>query len=215
MKKFLIIIILSLYFVSPSQADDIKDIQIEGISIGDNAIDYFSERVLKESTLKIPDTDNNFSFAAIYDKKFGEYSNVSNFNYNTFDAVEIYFLTNDKNYKIYGLAGALTKNIGKKFKTEKECIKKKEEIYSDIKPIFKNSISISDSSYAPLDKEKKSKFYRTFLKLSTNSKFYEVEVSCIYYKGKISKTYESNVGISLLSNEFNEWKGKQKIFIQQ
>ena len=47
MKKILIIIILSLCFIIPSQADDIRDFQIEGISIGDNALDYFTEDELE------------------------------------------------------------------------------------------------------------------------------------------------------------------------
>ena len=212
MKKFLAIIILSLCFITPSQADDIRDLQVEGISIGDNAIDYFSKDVLKKSTSVIPGTDNKFSFAAIYDKRFSQYINVSNFSYKTFDAVEVYFLSNDKNYKIYSISGGLTKNIGKKFKTEKECIKKKEEIFLDIKPLFEKAIVKNDTSFAPIDKEKKSMFYRTFMKLSPSSTYYEVEVSCIYYKGKISKTYESSVGISIISHEFNRWKRTQKLF---
>ena len=215
MKKFLGVLIINLFIINSSLGDDIRDIQIEGISIGDNAIDFFSEDLLKKSTSKISGTDNKFSFAAIYDKRFGEYINISNFNFEIFDAVEVYFLSSDKNYKIYALSGALTKNIGKKFKTEKECIKKKEKIYLDIKPIFKNAEAVNDSSWAPLDKAKKSKFYRTFLRLTPNSKYYEVEVSCIFYKGEISKTYESNVGITLMSDEFNDWKSKQKLFNQQ
>ena len=38
MKKFLAIFILC--FTTSSQADDIRDFQIEGISIGDSALDY-------------------------------------------------------------------------------------------------------------------------------------------------------------------------------
>ena len=40
MKKLLAIIILSLCFTSLSQADDIRDFQIEGISLGDNLLDH-------------------------------------------------------------------------------------------------------------------------------------------------------------------------------
>ena len=44
MKKLLAIIILSLCFITPSQADDIRDFQIEGISIGDSLLDYLSKK---------------------------------------------------------------------------------------------------------------------------------------------------------------------------
>ena len=43
MRKFLIIIILNLCFMPLSKADDIRDFQIEGMSIGDSALDFFSE----------------------------------------------------------------------------------------------------------------------------------------------------------------------------
>ena len=215
MKKIFVILILSLYHFSTSWSDDLRDIQIEGISLGDNAVDFFSKKVLEQSTNEIPGTDNKFSFAAIYDMRFEGYINVSNFSYKNFDVVEVYFLSNDKNYKIYGLAGGLSKNIGKRFKTEKECIKKKDEMASDIIPIFKDAVVTTDSSFAPIDKAKQSKFYRTFIKLSSESKFYEVEVACIYYKGEISKTFESNVGISLFSDEMNQWKSTQKLFNPQ
>ena len=44
MKKFLVIIFISICFLTPSQADDIRDLQIEGISVGDNTLDHFSKR---------------------------------------------------------------------------------------------------------------------------------------------------------------------------
>ena len=34
---------------TPSKADDIRDFQIEGISIGDSLLDYFSEEKIKSS----------------------------------------------------------------------------------------------------------------------------------------------------------------------
>ena len=53
MKKLLAIITLSLCFMLPSQADDIKDFQIEGISIGDSLLDYLSKREIKRKIFKI------------------------------------------------------------------------------------------------------------------------------------------------------------------
>ena len=42
MKKLLGILVLGLFLITPSQADDIRDFQIEGISVGDSLLDYFS-----------------------------------------------------------------------------------------------------------------------------------------------------------------------------
>ena len=50
MKKLLGILVLGLFLITPSQADDIRDFQIEGMSIGDSALDYFSEEEIKNGT---------------------------------------------------------------------------------------------------------------------------------------------------------------------
>ena len=42
MRKFIIFLILIISFLSWAKADDIRDFQIEGISIGDSLLDYFS-----------------------------------------------------------------------------------------------------------------------------------------------------------------------------
>ena len=51
MKKLLAIIVLSLCFITPSQADDIKDFQIEGISIGDSLLDVMSVNEIKQNII--------------------------------------------------------------------------------------------------------------------------------------------------------------------
>jgi len=44
MKKLCIYLFLVLFSLqTPSQADDIRDFQIEGMSVGDSLLDYFSE----------------------------------------------------------------------------------------------------------------------------------------------------------------------------
>ena len=43
MKIFLTALILNFIFQSWTNADDIRDFEIEGISIGDSALDYFTK----------------------------------------------------------------------------------------------------------------------------------------------------------------------------
>ena len=43
MKKLLVILVLGLFLITPSFADDISDFEIEGMSIGDSMLDYFSK----------------------------------------------------------------------------------------------------------------------------------------------------------------------------
>ncbi len=41
--------VLGLFLITPSLADDIRDFQIEGMSVGDSALDYFSKKKIDSS----------------------------------------------------------------------------------------------------------------------------------------------------------------------
>ena len=53
MKKILGIVVLSLLVSTSAYADDIKDFEIESISIGDSALDYFTEYEIENNELEI------------------------------------------------------------------------------------------------------------------------------------------------------------------
>ncbi len=44
MKRLLLILILTLSFQSLTKADDIRDFEIEGMSIGDSLLDYMTKK---------------------------------------------------------------------------------------------------------------------------------------------------------------------------
>ena len=58
MKKLLWILVLGLLLSTSAYTDDIKDFQIEEISIGDSALNYFSETQLEDNELDW----HNFSY---------------------------------------------------------------------------------------------------------------------------------------------------------
>ena len=49
MKKLLAIIILSLCFLTSSKADDIRDFQIDGMSVTDSLLEYFDKSYIKKN----------------------------------------------------------------------------------------------------------------------------------------------------------------------
>ena len=51
-KRFLIILVLIFNLPNLSIADDIRDFQIEGMSLGDSLLDYFSEEEIKIEKVK-------------------------------------------------------------------------------------------------------------------------------------------------------------------
>ena len=50
-KRFLIILILIFNLSNFSFADDIRDFQIEGMSVEDSLLDYFSEEKIKKNIM--------------------------------------------------------------------------------------------------------------------------------------------------------------------
>ena len=62
MKKLLGILVLGLFLITPSQADDIRDFQIEGMSIGDSALDYYEKE-------KINSLNKNYYKSTFFDKQ--------------------------------------------------------------------------------------------------------------------------------------------------
>ena len=81
MKKLLLILILTLSFQSWIKADDIRDFEIEGMSIGDSALDYFSEKKILEE-FEIGKDEYNWTdqkFADVY--KYGKVELYDNVNF--------------------------------------------------------------------------------------------------------------------------------------
>ena len=118
-----------LLFSSSMFADDITDLQIEGISIGDSLLDYYSESEINDpERLK-----NSFN----YNNKFlqlGFYENLS-----TYYKVSVIIKQNQKNYVtkkngnkylIYGLRGTLY------FDYFEECYEKKDQIVLELSSFF-------------------------------------------------------------------------------
>ena len=124
MKKFLGIVVLGLLFISvASYADDIDDFEIEGMSIGDSALDYFTEEQI---------LNNRMSY---YKNKLYtpvEIERVSFFE--TFESVAFGFKTGDKNYKILGLTGHI--DYPNKIS---DCYKKQDQIISILDDLFNNA----------------------------------------------------------------------------
>ena len=67
MKKLSTYLFLILFsFSAPSFADDIRDFQIEGVSIGDSLLDYFSETEIENQTQYIYEDMGTKEIAVIF-----------------------------------------------------------------------------------------------------------------------------------------------------
>ena len=125
MKRLSLYLILILFTLqTPSWADDIRDFQIEGMSIGDSLLDYFSKEEIKNNTNTGYYTNNEYTSVEFFELP----------SFEIYETVEFNYKTDDKKYIIAAIAGTLfcEKNIEK-------CNKKQKEIDLEISNIFKKS----------------------------------------------------------------------------
>jgi hypothetical protein len=100
MKKLLIILLLTFACHSFTKADDISDFEIEGISLGDSLLDYFSKSKIKNfyNYDDMP-SDMKFRIAEFYPKDYKKMKK--------YDAMQVYYKPEDNNFIVYGINGAL------------------------------------------------------------------------------------------------------------
>ena len=133
MKKLLGILVLGLLLITPSQADDIRDFEIEGMSIGDSLLNFMDENLIRKAM-------NDKDIAIYYENDFVSISTWDiREKFKIYDDVGIILDPNDKKYKIFALEGSLYM----KDKDIEKCYKKQNEITEDIK----NSLNLNVKEY--------------------------------------------------------------------
>ena len=188
MKRLLLILILTFTFQSLTKADDINDLEIEGISIGDNLLDHFSlEHVYKFDKEYYP-ASKNFYEQYIHWPEKGKFE--------TYDGLTISLKANS--YIVYSISGYLTN-----FKTFEECLNKKNEIQKNITQSFKTKI-ISDEleknifDYADNKSQKK----QVQIRLLDNSGIFTVDCTDWSKKAEEKNNWIDNLGVQIYSKEY-------------
>jgi len=193
MKKILLILFFILTLQNFSQANDVKDFQIEGISIGDSLLDFFNQDTI-QSSRKYQYKDDKFYSLDIFSDKIKE-----------FDALQFHLKKNDKNYKIYGFSGAvLFGEAGKYYPvSEKKCKIKKKEIENSIKSLFSNAKTSSTSLDAVKGDPQAAIRHDTYFFLNNG----DVWLQCYTFskKNKEASNVFDNLRVTILSIEFKKW----------
>ena len=187
MKKLVLFIFLSLMFLSAhSFSDDIRDFQIEGIGIGDNALDFFSSSDIDNaSDESYP--DGKFLILTIY-KSMGPY-----------EVMQLVVKPNDSNYKIYGITGVIP------YRTDiNACYKKNNKIVDDLKKNFPNA---EMTNHGRLDNPPLSDPYGgTYDLITFDLNNGRIQISCNDWS-ELSGIIDS-VKVEIFSSEFSKYLQK-------
>ena len=124
MRVFITVLVLIFSLQSWTKADDISDFEIEGMSIGDSLLDYFSEDEINMYKVDIGYNSDKYETIQI---------SPNDYNIENYDAMHINFLKNDKKIIIHAVAGMKDYDLN----NIDECYKKKNEISKQLDHFFK------------------------------------------------------------------------------
>ena len=185
MKKILVIFVL--LFSSSMFADDISDFQIEGMSVGDSLLDYYSEEEIINSKRNYFQDERQYYVVGIF------------YNLKTFDAVDIYLKSNDKNYEIKTITGKLI------IENKNQCLEKKEKITKEINILLDNIKILNEVKNHDYDKSGKSKQYIS--QFNFGSMLTHIRVECTIFSKKIKKdlNWDDTLNVVVMEKEISNW----------
>ena len=124
-KKIFFIILLFFYFQPLVNADDIKEFEIENMSVGVSLLKYFNKNQIK----KFDRNDCTYPAKGKYYRLY-----IENIKFKNFDYLSVDLKFNDNNFIIYGLNGM----IDFEYNEGNKCLKKQNQVKNDIKDIFQS-----------------------------------------------------------------------------
>ena len=186
----ILLLILIIGFNSIARADKIKDLEIEGISIGDNLLDFFSEEeIIKES-----------SSSKLYDylkepKKFTTVEFVYHPKLVTYESIQVIYKNISGDYIVYAIIGKIY------FKDNiEDCYPLRDKIIKEIELDLDINFNEPKITRHPSDKNKISKVSQSSFWLNND----DVIIAECYDWSEEMKYYD-NLKINMFSNEANLW----------
>tara|TARA_Y100000590_G_C15549346_1_gene950281 strand:- start:14 stop:604 length:591 start_codon:yes stop_codon:yes gene_type:complete len=189
MKTFLQVLFLIFIFQSYVNADDIRDFQIEGMSIGDSALKYFSKnQIIKNSR---DDHYTNNKYTPVQNDYFDFFK--------TYDAVDFNFLTNDNKFIIVSLSGVIIYEN----KPIENCYAKMKEIIGVLDTEFYNleKTDIKTSIHpSPKNKSGESTYTHVYYNFNNGD---SISVTCYDYSKEHGS--QDHLNLNLQTKEFGDW----------
>ena len=184
--SLLVMLILALSFQSFSKADDIRDFQIEGMSLYDDALEYFSKK-------KIIKNEEDY-----YKNKKYTTATIASSSFKKYQDVQISYKTKDKNYKLLDISGIVDMSY-------KRCLKELKLISRDFNKLFSNTKyeKLYEFSHSA-DKSGETKISDMFWKFSNGDK---ILLACYNWNTKYGKKkgYVDELRVTISSKEFDEF----------
>lgn len=187
---FTSVIFLILSTIISTKADDIRDFEIEGMSVGDSLLNYVDEAKI---IMNIRAYYENFSSDNFYA------TGLSEDFFKVYDSVDIHLKKNDNNYKIYSLDGLIF------YEDINVCYKKMNSITKELSNQFINTKEID---YGTTKHEADNSGDST---VKTTSWYLEsgdvISIECYYWSDKMKKNrgWGDHLRISVTKKKIMDW----------
>mgnify|MGYP001269844102 CR=1 FL=1 len=193
-KKILAIIILGFMCSNTVLAESIEDFEIEGMSVGDSLLKYYSEKDIKKTIAKKQGyKDKSFVRGTIGSKDNQRYKIRGDFV--TYDAIQFHFKKKDPEYKLYMISG-IKEYLG----NIDSCKLKKSEIVEELRSIFPGVRTDSKKKLHPQDKTKKSIVYTDYFYFNDGS---VARIQCYDWSKKMG--YPDHLKVTMDHSEYVYW----------
>ena len=190
MRIFIVALFIFFSLQSWAMADDIREFQIEGMSIGDSALDYFSEKEMEKFYPVYYPASNKF---AGFEVPIG---NIATKSFKTYETISFHFKKSDKNLKFVSLIGII------EYPNNLEgCLKQKEKVVQEIRSFLNNS---KEESYkGGFESESKSVAYISDFKQQDG----QIRVWCSDWdqKTETDKGWIDDFNVAVETVDFKNW----------
>ena len=196
MRIFLSIFIFLFIFQSWTKADDIRDFEIEGMSIGDSLLEKISQKDIKKQQNLYSDKGYVYNSKKYYSLTF---KNSESLNLSQYNQVQLHIKDKDKKYILESVSGL------NKMSSE-NCYKQIDIIEKELDNIFKDS--------QKGNKKKRKHVYDKSGESSTTDVYYFLKdgstaaIVCTDWSEKMIKNnpgFFDHLRLTLSSGVFNEW----------
>ena len=187
MKKIFIIFIFFVFSTQSSlNADDIRDFEIEGISIGDSLLSFGSI-----------DQINSIKSTQQYKSKYTIYDIEKIIDTNTYDYMSLTTKNNDKNFIVTSVAGIIN------YTKLDECLEQQKQISKEIESILNYDDKDERVYPSQRDKTGNSKIYSIIYYFKPYPSQEAISINCSHFTNESNIQRTLNVGAQ--SEEFADY----------
>ena len=189
MRVFIAVLVLIFSFQSWTKADDIRDFEIEGMSIGDSLLDYLNKEEINEYL------ERAFFYK---DNKFADIFVMPKTENTNYGMLQISIKPEEKKHTIHAIGGQISYQ-----NKISECYAQKDEMGLDIDKMISKSTKVKrvDNEKHTYDKTGNSYASSIYYFLENGS----IDIQCYDWSKKLEERYEDKLIISFKSNEFRNF----------